>query len=211
MKLNKKIIKELNEAFKVLKNDVTLKFFTQEMECQFCKDTRDLILALQEISDKIKVEIYDFVKDKSEAEKHDVDKIPGIVVMDEKDYGIKFYGIPGGYEFGSLVEAVKLVSTGENDLQPETERFLDSLEKDVHLQVFVTPTCPYCVRAVVLAHKMALYSPKVRGDMVEATEFPHLSQKYNIMGVPRTIINETEFIEGAAPENMVIDKIKTVI
>lgn len=209
--LNKKVVKELKKAFEGLEREVLLKFFTQENECQFCKDTGELLRELAETSGKIKVETYDFVGDKGEAEKHGVDKIPAIVVMDQKDYGIKFYGIPGGYEFGSLVEAVKLVSTGENDLQPETKSFLDTLEKDVHLQVFVTPTCPYCVSAVVLAHKMALYSPKVRGDMVEATEFPHLSLKYNVMGVPRTIINETEFIEGAAPENMVIDKIKTVI
>lgn len=209
--LNKKVVKELKSVFEGLEQEVLLKFFTQENECRFCKDTRDIVLALQEISDKIKVEIYDFVKDKSEVEKHDVDKIPAIIVMDKKDYGIKFYGIPGGYEFASLVEAIKLVSTGENDLQPETKKFLDSLEKKVHLQVFVTPTCPYCTGAVILAHKMAYYSPKVRGEMVEATEFPHLSQKYNVMGVPRTVINETEFIEGAAPENMVIDKIKTII
>ena len=206
--LNKKIVKELNEAFKGLKKDVTLKFFTQEMECRFCKETRDLLTELEKTSDKIKVEIFDFVEDKSEAEKLGVDKIPAIVVMDEKDYGIKFYGIPGGYEFASLIESIKLVSTGESGLQPETKKFLDSLKKEVHLQVFVTPTCPYCPGAVVLAHKMAYYSPKVKGDMVEATEFPHLSQKYNVMGVPRTVINETEFQEGAAPENMIIDKIK---
>ncbi len=209
--LSKKMIKELKEVFKGLKKDVTLKFFTQEMECRFCKDTRDIIMELKEISNKIKVEIYDFVGDKPGVEKHGIDKIPAIVVMDDMDYGIKFYGVPGGYEFASLIESIKLVSTGKNDLQPETQKFLDTLKKEVHLQVFVTPTCPYCPGAVELAHKMAYYSPKVRGDMVEATEFPHLSQKYNVMGVPMTVINETEFQEGAAPENMIIDKIKAVL
>jgi alkyl hydroperoxide reductase subunit AhpF len=77
--------------------------------------------------------------------------------------------------------------------------------------VFVTPTCPYCPGAVVLAHRMGYYSPKVKADMIEATEFPHLAMKYNVMGVPRTVINETEFQEGAAPENMIIDKIKAVL
>jgi len=209
--LSKKIIKELNETFKGLKKDVTLKFFTQEVECQFCKETRDLIMELKDTSKKINVDIYDFMKDKPEAEKHGVDKIPAIVVMDETDYGIRFYGIPGGYEFTSLIEAIRLVSIGENGLQPETKKFLDTLKKDVHLQVFVTPTCPYCPGAVVLAHRMGYYSPKVKADMIEATEFPHLAMKYNVMGVPRTVINETEFLEGAAPENMVVDKIKAVL
>jgi len=210
-KLNKKVIKELKEVFSGLKKEVTLKYFTQSMECQFCKDTRELLDEVAELTGKIKMEIYDFVEDKEEVEKYNIDKIPATVVMDEKDYGIRFYGIPGGYEFGSLVEAIKLVSTGETMLSNEGKLFLDGLEKDVHLQVFVTPTCPYCPGAVVLAHHMAYYSPKVTGDMVEASEFPHLSVKYNVMGVPRTVINETEFQEGAAPENMLIDKIKAVL
>jgi glutaredoxin-like protein len=210
-KLNKKVVKQLKEAFEVLKKDVTLKYFTQSVECQYCKDTRELLEEVAEINSKIKLEMYDFVENKEEVEKYNIDKIPAIVVMDEKDYGIRFYGIPGGYEFGSLVEAIKLVSTGETMLSDEGKKFLDELKKDVHLQVFVTPTCPYCPGAVVLAHHMAYYSPKVKGDMVEASEFPHLSIKYNVMGVPRTVINETEFQEGAAPEAMLIDKIKATL
>jgi glutaredoxin-like protein len=210
-KLRKKVIKELEEVFKGLKKDVTLKYFTQEMECHFCKETRELLEEVAGLSDKIKLEVYDFVADKAEADKYHVDKIPATVVMEEKDYGIRFYGIPGGYEFGSLIEAIKLVSTGESLLSDEGKTFLDGLEKDVHLQVFVTPTCPYCPGSVVLAHHMAFYSPKVKGDMVEATEFPHLATKYNVMGVPRTVINETEFLEGAAPELMLIDKIKEAL
>ncbi len=210
-KLNKKVIKELKEVFDGLQKEVTLKYFTQSMECQFCKDTRELLEEVAELTGKIKMEIYDFVEDKEEAEKYKIDKIPATVIMDEKDYGIRLYGIPGGYEFGSLVEAIKLVSTGETMLSDEGKKFLDGLEKDVHLQVFVTPTCPYCPPAVVLAHHMAYYSPKVTGDMVEASEFPQLSVKYNVMGVPRTVINETEFQEGSAPENMIIDKIKATL
>jgi glutaredoxin-like protein len=209
--LNKKVIKELNEVFKGLDKKVTLKFFTQEFECRFCQDTHQLLEEVSGLTDKIKLEVYDFVADKEEVEKHGIERIPATVVMDEKDYGIKIYGIPGGYEFTTLIEALKIVSTGETDLAQETKDFLDSLDKDVHLQVFVTPTCPYCPGAVVLAHRMAYYSPKVKGDMIEATEFPELSVKYNVMGVPRTVINEKEFQEGAAPEEMIIEKIKETL
>lgn len=209
--LNKKVIKELKEVFKGLKNEVTLKFFTQEFECRFCRDTRQLLEEISDLTDKIKVDIYDFVADKDEVEKYGIKRIPAIVAMDEKDRGIKFYGIPSGYEFSSLLETIKMVSTGETGLTQETRDFLDSLDKDVHLQVFVTPTCPYCPGAVVLAHRMAYYSPKVNADMIEATEFPELSVKYNVMGVPRTVINESEFLEGAAPEEMLIEKIKEAL
>jgi glutaredoxin-like protein len=209
--LNKKVIKDLEEIFKGFKKQVTLKLFSQEFECQFCRDTRQLLEELSEMSDKIKLEKFDFLADRTEVEKYDIERIPAIVVMDEEDRRIKIYGIPGGYEFSSLVEALKLVSTGETGLAPETKKFLDSLEKEVHLQVFVTPTCPYCPGAVVLAHRMAYYSPKVKADMIEATEFPELSVKYNVMGVPRTVINETQFQEGAAPEEMLIEKIKAAL
>lgn len=206
--LNKKIAKELEGIFKEFKKDVTVKYFTQEIECRFCRDTHKMLEELAEVTDRIKLEVYDFIKDKDQAEKYGVEHIPAIVVMDEKDYGIKFYGVPGGYEFSSLIESFKLVSTGETGLSKETMDFLDKLEKDVHLQVFVTPTCPYCPGAVILAHKMAYYSSKVKADMVEATEYPELAVKYNVMGVPRTVINETQYLEGSAPEKMLIDKIK---
>jgi glutaredoxin-like protein len=209
--INKKVLKELEKSINELKKDVTLKYFTQKMECRFCSDTKKLLQELTSVTDKIKLEIFDFVEDKSKADKFNVDKIPAIVVMDEKDYGIRFFGIPGGYEFTSIIEAIKLVSTGETNLSPDTKNFLDGLDKDVHLQVFVTPTCPYCPGAVILGHQMAWYSSKVKADMIEATEFPHLSQKYNVMGVPRTVINETQFQEGAAPENMMIEKIKAAL
>jgi glutaredoxin-like protein len=209
--LNKKVIKELNEVFKGLDKVVTLKFFSQELECRFCQDTRQLLEEISGLTDKIKLEKYDFLADRAEVEKYDIKRIPATVVMDEKDYGIKIYGTPSGYEFTSLVEALKIVSTGETGLSRETKNFLDSLVKYVHLQVFVTPTCPYCPGAVVLAHRMAYYSPKVKGDMIEATEFPELAVKYNVMGVPLTIINETQFQEGAAPEEMMIEKIKAAL
>lgn len=208
-KLKKQIQKELKEIFSGLTKPVTLKFFTQSMECHFCRETRELLEELSEISEnKLKMEVLDFIDDKVEADKYGIDKIPATVVMDDKDRRVRFFGIPAGYEFGSLIEAIKLVSTGQTMLSEQGKKFLDGLDKNIHLQVFVTPTCPYCPPAVILAHHMAYYSQKVRADMVEASEFPHLAMKYNVMGVPRTVINESTFLEGAAPELMLIEKIK---
>lgn len=137
-----------------------------------------------------------------------MDKIPAIAIIGEKDYGIRFYGIPAGYEFSSLLSAILMVSTGMVKLGEDTKKFLDKLSKPVHMQVFVTPTCPYCPQAVILAHQMAFYSNNVKADMVEVSEFPHLAQKYQVQGVPRTTINENWYQEGAAPEQMIIAKIE---
>ncbi|MGE5343291.1 MAG: protein disulfide oxidoreductase [Candidatus Omnitrophota bacterium] len=209
--LKKNIIKQLEELFKGFQKQVTVTFFTQDVECRPCHDVRLLLGELDELTDKIKVDIYDFVKDKEQVEKFGIKMIPAIVVGDEKDYGIRFYGVPGGYEFASLIEAIRMVSEGKGELQAETKTFLDSLDQDVHLDVFVTPTCPYCQGAVVMAHRMAYYSPRVTAAMVELTEYPELAVKYNIMGVPRIMVNEGEYLDGAAPEYMVVDLISANI
>jgi glutaredoxin-like protein len=213
MYLDEKLKTELQKQLSVLTKNVKIVFFTQELECQFCKETRSILSELTEVSDKLSLEVKNFVIDKSDAEKYGVDKIPATVLLDEngKDYGIKFFGIPSGYEFASLLEDIKMLGTGSTGLPADLENDIKKIDQEIHMQVFVTPTCPYCPQAVVTAHKFSYLNDKIKGDMVEATEFPHLSNKYNVRGVPRTVINENTFIEGAAPEQMVLDKVKEAL
>ena len=209
MLLNDDVKKDVKKLFEELTGNVELVLVTQELECQYCKETNELSTEIAQLSDKISLKILDFVKDKEEVEKLGVDKVPALVINDgKKDFRIRYYGVPSGYEFSTFLEAIKLVSTGELSLSQPTKDYLDSLTDDVHLQVFVTPTCPHCPSAVVTAYQMAYYCDKVIGDGVEVSEFPELGNKYSVMGVPRTVINETEFQEGAAPDNMIVDKIK---
>lgn len=209
MFIDERLKNELKKQLSILNREVTLKMFTQEIECQFCRETRILLEELAETSDKIKLEILNFVIDKDKADALQIDKIPAIAILEgDKDFGIRYYGIPSGYEFASLLEDIKMAGTGSVDLSEEIINEVKSIDKPVHLQVYVTPTCPYCPRAVVAAHKFAYLNPLIRSDMVEATEFPHLARKYNVMGVPRTIINEDDFIEGAVPEEVLLEKIQ---
>lgn len=213
--LNDEIRTQLQDEFAGLTGQVKLVMFTQEMECQYCTETRNLAEEVAGLSDKIDVEIYDFVKDSEIVETYGIDKIPAMAIVkggdEPKDYGIRLYGIPSGYEFSTLIEDIAMVSTGESGLDQETKDELAGLESPLHFQVFVTPTCPYCPPAVRLAHKMALESELVTGDMVEAIEFPHVSNKYQVMGVPRTVINEDFFLEGAAPEAMLMAKVREAL
>lgn len=205
----------LIEEFGKLESEVKLIVFTQEIECQYCRETRGLMEELTGLSDKITLEVYDFMEDEDIAQAYKIDKIPAVAILAEngetKDYGIRYYGIPSGYEFSSLITDVMMVSSGESGLSTPTKEWLADLEKPLHLQVFVTPTCPYCPQAVILAHRLAMESDLVHADMVEAIEFPHLSNKYSVQGVPRTVINETVFVEGAVPEPMLIVKLKEAV
>jgi glutaredoxin-like protein len=198
---------------------VTLLFFTQEpsrllvpdylkgQECLYCRETRQLLKEVAGLSDKIELIVYDFVADKEKAAEYAVDKIPAVVIQGEKDSGIRFFGIPSGYEYMSLIEAIIDVSKGSTELSANTRESLQALKNDVHIQVFVTPTCPYCTAAVRLAHQCALESSRVRGEMIEATEFPHLAQKYHVFGVPKTVMNETVTVDGAVSEQVFLEHI----
>ncbi len=201
-----------NEFATQLVNPVKLLMFTQTFECQFCAETRQIVEEVAALSDKITAEVYNFVVDKAVAESYGVDKIPAIAILRvegdrEKDYGIRFYGIPSGYEFTSLIEDILDVSKGESGLQPKTKKAVAELTEPVHIQVFVTPTCPYCPQAVRLAHKLAIESDRIRADMIEAIEFPHLANKYGVYGVPRTVINDKVHQEGAVPESVLLSKL----
>jgi len=190
-----------------LKKPVKVVMFTQEVECQFCAQTRQLLNEIAALSDKISVEIYDFVDDADKAKEYGVDKVPAIVILSEKNYGVKFYGLPYGYEFQTFLEGVINVSTGETDLSEETKNRIKEIKKPVHIQVFVTLTCPYCPMVASLAYKFAVENDMVTADVVEVSEFPYLGNKYGIMGVPKTVINEkTEFV-GALPEDLFLEHI----
>jgi glutaredoxin-like protein len=138
--LNDEIRKDVKEALADVTRPVTFKVFTQANECQYCKETRELVEEVAELSDQVSVEVYDFEKDRAVADALGIDKIPAIAVVGEKDYGIRMFGIPSGYEFGSLIESIRLVSEGASGLSPETKKAVAKLKKPTTIQVFITPT-----------------------------------------------------------------------
>jgi len=198
----------LKEEFeRSLNDDVKVLVFTQENECPFCKQARELVEEVASVSNKIKVEVYDFVKNSDSARKYQVDKVPAIAILGKKDYGIRFYGLPYGYEFRAFTESIINVSKGVTDLSEETKKKLKSIKNPVHIQVFVTLTCPYCPVVTELAHKFAIESDLIRADMIEVSEFPHLGHKYSVMGVPKTVINEKTEVVGAVPEELFVQQV----
>jgi glutaredoxin-like protein len=192
--------KQLAELFANLENPVKILVFTQEHECEMCRMNRELLEEVAGISDKISIEVHDFVADKALAEKYKVDKIPGTVLMGDQDYGIRFYGIPAGYEFTTLIEDIVDVAKRDPHLPGEVVAELAKVDQPVHLQVLISPTCPYCPTAVRTAHRFAMASGYITADMVETSEFPHLAVKYDVQGVPHTVINEEFSIIGPHSE-----------
>ncbi len=184
-----------------LVDPIRIVVFTQEFECRYCSDTRKIAEELATVSDKITVEVHDFLKG-DEAKEYGVERIPALAIIGKKDYGVRIYGIPYGYELQTLIEAIINVSRGQTDISDKTKHILEDVETAVHIQVFVTLTCPHCPTAAVIAHKLAVECDLVRADVIETSEFPDLAQKYNVIGVPKVVINEKIEFVGAFNEDL---------
>lgn len=131
---------EVKKRFEALDKPVKIINFTQEFECTYCRDTRELLTELWDMSEKLGLEVFDFVKNKEEVERYKIDKIPATVITGDRETGIRYYGIPAGYEFGTLIEDILMVSKRDSGLAPDTRKKLAALTTPLHLQVFVTPT-----------------------------------------------------------------------
>jgi glutaredoxin-like protein len=196
-----------------LPNPVRLVYFTQQIAgaCQYCLEGEMLLKEVTSLSPNLSLEIVNFVTDQDKVSQFGIDKIPATAIVGKEDYGIRFYGIPAGYEFASFLDTIIRVGQGQSGI-PGIQVFpIKAIAKPVHIQVFVTPTCPYCTRAAATAYQFAMENPLIRADVIEVTEFPYLGQKYNVSGVPKVVINEKHSFEGALPEAQFLEQIQAAV
>lgn len=191
-----------------LRSEVRVLLFTRPHECAYCEEALQFLEELSALSDKVKLEVYDLEGDASVAEDHGIERAPAIKLIGEHDYGVRFFGMPMGHEFTVIVEDIIDVSWGTSEMDVEAMGNVLPIDTRLHIQVFVSPTCPYCPQMVRSAHKFAILNPAITADMVEMTEFPELVERYQVMGVPKTIINEDFTLEGAYPERAFSEYVK---
>jgi len=123
-----------------------------------------------------------------------------------REYGVRFFGVPSGYELDALVDAILNVSMGRGELPEGVADVLEKLRKPIHIQVFTAPTCPNCPEMVKLAHRLAVASEHITSDMVDVLEFPYYLQRYSILGVPKTVINESVEFVGVVDALEVVER-----
>jgi len=206
--LNDEIVQNVKQMLGDIPQDVKLAVFTDDEHCEYCTEIVQLVNEVAATTDRVSVEQYEIHRNAAQAQALNLKRAPVIAILGKEDYGLRYYGIPSGYEFSTLLHGIQKASEGKSDLDAATKSYLAGLDKPVELQVFLTPTCPYCPRSAILAMEMAIESKLVNADVVEASEFPDLSNHYNVMGVPLSVINGSERIEGAAPAQMVVDAIR---
>lgn len=209
---DEKVKTQLRQILAKLSERVNLLYFTQELECGTCKDTHSFLDEIISLSDKLGLTVFDFVKDKEKADFYKVERIPAILFLDSKnnDTGIRFYGMPAGYEINSFIQSLIEVSGVRQPLPAQLASRAANIAKDIHIQVFVSLTCPYCPNAVSAAHRLAIESQRVTADMVDTTLFPQLAVKYSVSAVPKTIINESHELIGAQPIEKLLEVIEKI-
>ena len=209
--LNDQIQTQIQQSLADLSRPVQIRLNHDPDGCEMCDETRALVEELAALHDLISLEVSSAHEDDLPEEFKQAAAIKLLAQGDDDtwiDYGIHFYGIPSGYELTSLVEGIKLVSGGDSQLHETTRQALAQIGQDMDIRVYVTPTCPYCPRAVVLAHQMAIENPHLRAAMVEAMEFPEVSQMRGISSVPHSIINDSVDVIGAVPESQLLIEVQ---
>lgn len=201
---------KLKEQFSSsMQDEVTVKVFKDEdKSCQYCNDTEQLIREISEITDKVVVELHELGDDESKRLK--IEKAPVIILFSKRfqHENVRYFGIPSGYEFRSIIEDIEAFSNGKIELRENTIEKLKTIEKPVNIRVFITPTCPYCPAAVRMAHNFAMVNPNITGDMVESYEFEEDAEAAAVSSVPHTAIsNVDEPIIGAQPEEIFLDQV----
>lgn len=139
---DKKVISEMLNA---MDKKAVIAFFTEaegKGNCTHCKETQNILEEVANISDKVNLKVFNFDTEQDKAKTYGIDNIPAIAILgeNEENYGIKFYGVPAGYEFGTLIEDIVMVGKNESGLTQASKDKIKTITKETNIQVFVTPT-----------------------------------------------------------------------
>ncbi|MDX9692188.1 MAG: thioredoxin family protein [Acholeplasmataceae bacterium] len=199
--LNKELQDQIREYLSPMKNNVTLMLFTQESPCETCTETRQLLSEVSELNDKISFVEKDLVEDIVDVDKYGITLTPSFIILDANgNYtGVKFNGIPAGHEINSFLTAIIDMSNLEFGFDKDILDRISKINKPVNIKVFVTLSCPHCPGAVTSAHRLAMLNKNIEGEMIEAQTFAHLSEQYQVSGVPKIVINEKYELLGNQP------------
>ncbi len=199
---------QVKEILSKMKEDVNIVYVDKDSPLN--AQIKELLSELVGLNEHLKLTQY--TQDDKEAKVLGLEDAPAVLLMNKNIKGkIVYYGIPSGYEFANLLDTIVRASNNDPGLTEKSKAFLDSLDSPIKMNVFVTPTCPHCPTSASIAFRYAMYSDKVTGQVIEASEFPEWSNKFKVMGVPKTVINDKGSYVGGYPEDMAVDQIKQAL
>ncbi len=203
----KKIIQET--FFKEMTEDVVIEVFTKAgVNDQFNEATISLIKALSVLTDKLKVS-YHKIGDEQSVQRN-VHRSPTVLIAPDK-YRIRYTGSPLGEESRSLLIAILMASTGKSVLTASTMKRIAGLKEKRDIQVFVSPSCPYCPQQALTAFSAAIVKPDlISAEVIEIYENPDLAENLGSTTVPQTLINGIFTGIGLQPEEYFVESLVTL-
>lgn len=218
--LSEGFIRELRETLEDMVEPVRVDVFVGE-RCDTCKDTLKLLTVFHKASPsfnggrKLRLRVLDARRseDRGEFIRQRVQRVPTVSLLDGH---ARWTGIPAGEEVRALVESIMRISEGESGLEGSTKRAIGNIRKPVYIETIVTPSCPYCPYAVLLAHMFAYESFKqgiraIVSNAIEAYENTDIAEKYGIMSVPAVAVNGRVAFMGVPYEEDFIEYIEALV
>ncbi|MGC9058787.1 MAG: protein disulfide oxidoreductase [Candidatus Aenigmatarchaeota archaeon] len=209
----------LEEKFeKEMKRNVEIYYFVEKHEHSHDEHSHHEHIHLDEIVDQFlqelselskgKIEIKKFGLNSKEAKEFSVDRNLTIIIDPRNGYRIFYIGSPLGEEAWAFIDTIVQVSKDESNISKKSKEKLKDLNKNVEIQVFVTPQCPYCPYQVLLVNNIAIEKKGlVHAKCIESLENPDLADKFNVQAVPHTVINEKQELIGVQPEDRMVEAI----
>lgn len=189
---NDDVKQQLTEILSSMTKDVTVVLFLEE-GCNTCAETEQYMDEFTALSPHLSLEKKEQAKDSADFERYTISRTPSYILLDDagQDHGVRFNGIPAGYEINSFVSAILDFGGVEGEEVPaELAERIAKIDQPTNIKVFVTLSCPHCPGAVEKAHKLARLNPHITAEMVEAQTFAELSQQFNVSSVPQIVIND---------------------
>ncbi|MCJ8342101.1 MAG: FAD-dependent oxidoreductase [Cetobacterium sp.] len=210
--LDEDIKGQLIEIFKKFENPVEIVSILDPYK-EISQDIKKLLTELEELSDKIKVSIFNFGENFQLEEKIKMDEYPTIAFLDKDgEYsGIKFTGLPSGHELNSFIISLYNVAGPGQGVNEETLSEIQSINKPVKLKIAVSLSCSLCPEVVIGAQRIASLNKNIDAEMIEIFAFPGIREKYKIMSVPALILNDKEISFGKKNMDEIIKFIKDKI
>lgn len=197
---------QIKELLAEMQNPIKVKVFTKD-ECEHCALTVQLFEELNVLNDNITLKIFDVNKDNEVAKKYNVEDAPAYIILNEAkpEPTFVFYGVPAGHEINTLLTHLIDMSVDAPLFDDAILETLKNVDSNVNIKVFVTTSCPHCPGAAINASRLSLVNSNIKAEIYEASSFFEMSEKYEVSGVPKIVINETESIMGNQPINAYLD------
>ncbi len=190
-----------------LKEDVVLEVYTKPgQNDQFNEAAVALAKAIVDLSDKLKASFHTIGDEQSI--KRNVTRSPTVLVAPDR-FRIRYTGAPVGEEGRSFLVSILMASNGKTILtEGALAKITDQLREKRDIQVFVSPTCPYCPQQAMSAISAAIAKPDlISAEIIEIYENQDLAESLGSLAVPQTFINNTFTGAGLQPEPWFVESL----